>query len=301
MKRILLFSAIIFSLVASVNAQSSSSISFQAIVRDAENTLIRNKQVSMRISLLNGLEADGELYIETHSILSNQNGLVTLKIGEGITELGSFKMIDWSTGGPFFIKTETDPNGGSDYVLSGTSQLLSVPFALHSNTANDANKAKYALSSNWANISDYSNFSGQAESAKTAEVAEEAEYAELAGGLIGGFPEQKVETSLYPQSGAAGRFLTVSFSGGTGVRFSGGSQTVALQYGQASSTYYQGSSTHQQASQIYPERVFPINDKKVDALFRLPHNAASGLYDVIISPNTSDRKVLSKSFHVYWY
>ncbi len=65
-----------------------------------------------------------------HSKTSNENGLVSLEIGGGTVGLGNFSTINWA-GGPYFLKTETDPAGGSNYSISGTSQLLSVPYAMY--------------------------------------------------------------------------------------------------------------------------------------------------------------------------
>jgi hypothetical protein len=55
---------------------------------------------------------------------------VSLQIGKGVKILGEFSSIDWSTGA-YFIKTETDPDGGFDYKIIGSSELLSVPFAFY--------------------------------------------------------------------------------------------------------------------------------------------------------------------------
>lgn len=69
-------------------------------------------------------------YIETHSTTTNENGLVTIEVGGGSVQTGNFASIEWGNG-TYFIKTETDPEGGSNYTISGTSQLLSVPYALY--------------------------------------------------------------------------------------------------------------------------------------------------------------------------
>ena len=69
--------------------------------------------------------------------MTNENGLVTLEIGGGTPVIGTFAGIDWSTG-VFFIKTEIDLSGGASYSIEGTSQLLSVPYALHSKNAETA-------------------------------------------------------------------------------------------------------------------------------------------------------------------
>ena len=83
----------------------------------------------MRISILQGSSSGTVVYAETHSAITNNNGLVSLAVGGGSVKLGSFSAINWAAG-PFFIKSETDPAGGSNYTITTTTQLLSVPYAL---------------------------------------------------------------------------------------------------------------------------------------------------------------------------
>ncbi len=71
---------------------------------------------------------------ETQTATTNANGLVSIEIGNGTVVSGDFATIDWGNG-PYFIKTETDPTSGTAYTITGTSQLLSVPYALHAKTA----------------------------------------------------------------------------------------------------------------------------------------------------------------------
>ena len=121
------FMAIIFS---DLFAQSPSLMSYQSVIRDAEGVLVKDQAVGVRISLLQTTPDGTEVYVETHSTTSNANGLVTLQIGGGEPESGSIDGIDWGAG-PYFLKTETDPTGGTSYSISGISQLLSVPYALY--------------------------------------------------------------------------------------------------------------------------------------------------------------------------
>src|SRR5690554_566777 len=88
----------------------------------------------MQISILQGSASGTAVYVETQTPTSNANGLVSLEIGAGTVVSGDFTTIDWANG-PYFIKTETDPTGGTSYTITGTSQLLSVPYALHAKTA----------------------------------------------------------------------------------------------------------------------------------------------------------------------
>lgn len=122
----------------SIFAQSPEKMSYQAIIRNAVNNFVTNQAVGMQISILQG-SADGTtVYAETHTPVTNANGLATIEIGGGTVISGSFSSIDWSQG-PFFIKTETDPTGGTNYSITGTSQLLSVPYALYAKKAQSAN------------------------------------------------------------------------------------------------------------------------------------------------------------------
>ena len=115
-------------------AQAPEKMSYQAVIRGANNALVTNQQVGMQISILQGSTA---VYEETQTPTSNTNGLVSLEIGTGTVISGSFAAIDWSAD-TYFIKTETDPTGGTNYTITGTSQLLSVPFALYATTSGDA-------------------------------------------------------------------------------------------------------------------------------------------------------------------
>jgi|GEM_PF-239497 len=104
-------------------------LSYQAVIRNSNNTLASNQTVKLRISILKGSPTGEEVYVETHSATTNANGVVAIEIGGGTVVSGSFTNIKWADG-PSFIKTETDPTGGDNYTLISTNQLLSVPYAL---------------------------------------------------------------------------------------------------------------------------------------------------------------------------
>ena len=115
-------------------AQAPEKMSYQAVVRDNANALVVDKVVGMRISILRGSVSGTPAYVETQSPRSNTNGLVTLEIGAGTVVSGSFAGLNWSLG-PYFIQTEIDPSGGSNYSILGVSQLVSVPYALYAKTS----------------------------------------------------------------------------------------------------------------------------------------------------------------------
>jgi hypothetical protein len=120
-----------------VFGQSPARMSYQAVIRNSSNNLVTASPVGMRISILQGSASGPAEYVETQLPTSNANGLVTVEIGGGTLVSGDFTNINWSNG-PYFIKTETDPTGGSTYTITGTSQLLSVPYAFYAKTAETA-------------------------------------------------------------------------------------------------------------------------------------------------------------------
>ncbi len=105
--------------------QAPQSFKYQAIARDVEGNIISNKQVSLRISLLQGSNSGKIVYSETHDVRTNNFGLITLEIGNGKFKNGDFKSINWGLS-EYFVNIEIDINGGSNYLTMGTSQLLSA-------------------------------------------------------------------------------------------------------------------------------------------------------------------------------
>lgn len=105
-------------------------MSYQAIIRNSSSELVVNHAVGMQISILQGTPTGSVVYTETQIPTTNANGLVSIEFGGG----EGFDVINWANG-PYFLKTEVDPGGGSVYSITGTSQLLSVPYALHAKTA----------------------------------------------------------------------------------------------------------------------------------------------------------------------
>ena len=99
-------------LISSVFSQSPEKMSYQAVIRNSSNNLVTNVNVGMKISILQGSAEGAVVYAETHSPETNANGLVSIEIGTGSTS-DDFSTIDWSNG-PYFIKTETDPAGGTN-------------------------------------------------------------------------------------------------------------------------------------------------------------------------------------------
>ncbi len=122
-------------------AQTPEKMSYQAIVRNSDGDLVSNSSIGMQISIVQSSANGTPIYVETHLVTTNINGLVTIEIGMGTIINGSFSEINWGSD-TYFIKTETDITGGVDYSISGTSQLLSVPYALHAKTADNVSNYK---------------------------------------------------------------------------------------------------------------------------------------------------------------
>ena len=112
-------------------AQAPQKMSYQAVIRNASNALLTNTSIGTKISILQGSATGTPSYVETQTVLTNANGLATFQIGSGVTVSGTIAGINWGNG-PYFIKTETDPLGGTNYTINGTTELLSVPYALYS-------------------------------------------------------------------------------------------------------------------------------------------------------------------------
>jgi hypothetical protein len=152
--KILLLSLAFFSVQA--NAQAPQRMSYQSVLRNSSNALLVNTAVGIKISVLQGSTAGNAVYTETQTATTNANGLLSLQIGAGTADLtsitipdsvtsigndafttGTFAGINWATG-PYFIKTETDPAGGTNYSITGTQEILSVPYAMYATKSGDA-------------------------------------------------------------------------------------------------------------------------------------------------------------------
>ena len=134
MKKILLFFVAIMAMILVAEAQAPEKFSYQSVIRDAAGNLVANEPVGVRISILQYSPDGSAVYSETHYRATNANGLVTMEIGAGTVVSGTFSNIDWASG-PYFLKIETDVNGGTNYTLAGTQQMLSVPYALYAATS----------------------------------------------------------------------------------------------------------------------------------------------------------------------
>ena len=127
-------SILIFLLIATTSfGQAPEGFKYQAVIRDASNTILANQAVGIQLTIEQTTIGGAAVYTETFSPTTNAYGLVNLEIGTGTTS-DDFSLIDWALG-PFFIETAVDISGGTAYVVLGTSQLMSVPYALYAKTS----------------------------------------------------------------------------------------------------------------------------------------------------------------------
>jgi hypothetical protein len=113
--------------------QAPQSFNYQAVIRDSSNSIISNQSIGVQIAILQGNANGNSVYTETFSETTNDYGLINLQLGSG-TSTDDFNTISWENG-PFFIETSIDVNGGSNYLLMGATQIMSVPYAIHSSTS----------------------------------------------------------------------------------------------------------------------------------------------------------------------
>ncbi|WP_026729490.1 hypothetical protein [Flavobacterium denitrificans] len=123
-------------------AQAPQKMSYQSVIRKTDGTLLTNTLVGIKTSILLGSATGTASYIETQTTTTNANGLATMEIGGGTPVTGTFSGINWGAGS-HFVKTEIDPAGGTNYTISGTRQLLSVPYALYAGSS--ATKGKTTI------------------------------------------------------------------------------------------------------------------------------------------------------------
>ena len=178
-------------------SQAPQKMSYQAVIRNSSNNLVTASPIGIQVSILQGSTSGTEVYREIYNPnpQANANGLVTLEIGSGTPLTGFFTSIDWAAG-PYFIKTEIDPLGGSEYTITSVSELLSVPYALFAKTAENisggiaeadpvfTNHASYGITptniANWNTAYSWGNHAGLYSLTEHSHP-----YLPLAGGVMG--------------------------------------------------------------------------------------------------------------------
>ena len=154
MKKSLQIFALLFCFI--ISAQAPEKFSYQAIIRNASNGVITNSTVGVKISILKTSAAGTVVYAESQTTTTNSDGLISMQIGAGSVISGTIAGIDWSADS-YYIKTEMDPAGGTNYSISGTSQLLSVPYAMFAKTSGNGSTftLPYAGTSSAINVTPF--------------------------------------------------------------------------------------------------------------------------------------------------
>jgi len=115
-------------------SQVPESFSFQTVVRNASAQPIANRAISFRFNILKGSSTGQVVYGEKHDVTTDGYGFVGLAIGNGTVLTGSFAAINWGID-KYFLNVGLDTLGGTSYTDMGTTQFLSVPYALYAKTA----------------------------------------------------------------------------------------------------------------------------------------------------------------------
>jgi len=140
MKKILLSIAILAAFALTAFAQTPQSFKYQAVARDANQQLMKNQVIGIRLSLLEGSANGNSVYSEVHYPTTSDLGVFSLEVGKGIIQGGAMSNADWGNNN-YWLRVEMDPQGGNNFKMMGTSQLLSVPYALHAATVTDKDDA----------------------------------------------------------------------------------------------------------------------------------------------------------------
>jgi len=137
MKKLILLLILILSGSMIIWSQVPQAMTYKAIAKDDWGVALPNKTITLRFTILQNSETGTAVYQETHTTATNKFGLMDVEIGKGTPFIGSFDIIDWSTG-IYYIQIEMDPNGGTNFRLEDPPhQLLSVPYALYADNAGD--------------------------------------------------------------------------------------------------------------------------------------------------------------------
>lgn len=140
MKTRLLTLVVVCLATVSVFAQAPQSFMYQAVARNTLGGLLANQPVSFQLTIYEGGPAGTVVYQEVHGVATNLYGLVNIEVGSGLVAAGDISNIDWSNGA-YFLETALDPAGGFAFIVMGTTQLLSVPYALHAGSVDNVDDA----------------------------------------------------------------------------------------------------------------------------------------------------------------
>ncbi|MCK5839581.1 MAG: hypothetical protein KAG99_07015, partial [Bacteroidales bacterium] len=134
MKKLLLTLTVVILAATTILAQAPQAFKYQAIARDASGNTLADQAIGIKVNILQGSQDGPVVFTETHQIQTNSFGLINIGIGKGEVRAGNFSTINWG-GNSHYVRVEMDPAGGTNYELMGTSELLSVPYALYADKA----------------------------------------------------------------------------------------------------------------------------------------------------------------------
>jgi uncharacterized protein (TIGR02145 family) len=137
MKKFYIFLCLAIASLTQLQAQTPQGFNYQATVRNTTGELIINSNVYFKFNVIQGAQTTVPVFTETHYVPTDDLGQVTLIIGEGTANTGVFSEIEWSLGS-YFLGIELSIDGPNDYVAMGTTQLLSVPYALYAANSGNA-------------------------------------------------------------------------------------------------------------------------------------------------------------------
>jgi hypothetical protein len=146
---LIILSLLLCSLV--IYAQSPQAVNYQGVARDNSGNILANQTVSLKLNILSGSASGPVIYAETHLKSTDEFGLFSLKIGQGTIVSGAFNAINWGSNS-YYLKVEIDPAGGTNYQMVGTSEFVSVPYALYAERSGST-MGSVVYSGNWDAIS----------------------------------------------------------------------------------------------------------------------------------------------------
>ena len=127
-------------------------VNYQAVALTAGGQPVKNQAIKLRLSIVDSSATGTVLYSETHQTTTDGAGQFSVILGGGTATLGTFSNIAWSNGRDKFLKAEADVTGGTNYVLMGTSQMVSVPYALNAGSLKDSSKVIAQDGTQWSLI-----------------------------------------------------------------------------------------------------------------------------------------------------
>ena len=142
MNKILLFTCLIISNIFMLGQVPPNGFNYSAVARDANGNLVTDQAISLRMSIITGSAVGTTVYQEVHSSNTDDYGMFNLTIGTGAIMDGSFAGINWADN-TYHLKIEMDITGGMNFTDMGTTQFLSVPYAMHAATADSVTNQSF--------------------------------------------------------------------------------------------------------------------------------------------------------------